>query len=163
MLYGIVLALSCLPPEKIRERLDIFLPHIDNWAVCDGTAASLRIIALDKDAFWDWIMRHRTDPEPFTIRFLICLLMDYYLDETHIDKVLEIFTGIRSEEYYVSMGLAWALCECLIRHYDKTLPVLTRKTLHPRVQNKTIQKSTESFRLTREQKQTLRSLKIKTG
>ncbi len=160
MLYGMVLAQSNLEIDKFLEALEAFLPHVDNWAVCDCTANSLRIIKKNKAMFWDWIIDHLQSSHPFTIRFCTCLLMGYYLDEEHIDRVLDLLSGIRSEDYYVNMGLSWALCECLIKHYAKTLPVLKRKSLMPWVQNKTIQKAVDSFRISNEQKEIMRSLRM---
>ena len=161
MLSGMVLAQSDFDAEKVQEQLDLFLPYVNNWAVCDCTANQLKIIKKNKAAFWDWILAHLDSTRPFTVRFCICLLMGYYLEEPYIDRVLEIFRSIRSEDYYVNMGLAWALCECLIKYYPKTLPVLEQKILPSWVQNKTIQKAVDSFRITEEQKTMLRSLRIK--
>lgn len=161
MLYGMVLGKADFPIEKVLEELDRFLPYVDNWAVCDCTANGLRVIGKEKAAAWDWTVRCLQSGHPFTVRFGICILMGYYLDAEHIDRVLDLFAAVRREDYYVNMGLSWALCECLVRHYDKTLPLLSQKSLPPWVQNKTIQKAVESYRITAEQKAVLRSFKIK--
>lgn len=161
MLFGMVLAQSGFGIDKVLHELDRFMPYIDNWAVCDCTANGLKIITKNKAVVWDWIDNNINSGHPFTTRFCICLLMGYFIDDAHIDRVLYIFANVESDHYYVKMGLAWALCECLIKQYTKTLPVVKNKSLSPWVQNKTIQKAVESFRITNEQKELLRTLKIK--
>lgn len=161
MLFGMVLAQSGFGIEKVLYELDRFMPYIDNWAVCDCTANGLKIITKNKSVVWDWINNNINSEHPFTTRFCICLLMGYYIEDAYIDRVLDVFTNILSDHYYVKMGLAWALCECLIKQYNKTLSIIEQKRLSPWVQNKTIQKSFESFRITNEQKELLRSLKMK--
>ncbi len=161
MLYGIVLGEAGFDIDKTLARLDEFLPHIDNWAVCDCTVNRLRIVEKNKEAVLAWIRPRLLSPEPFTRRVCICLLMNFYIEEGHIDEVLRLLRSVRSEEYYVNMGLAWALCECLIHFYEKTLTLLQEKSLSPWVQNKTIQKARESFRISAAQKQELLNLKIR--
>lgn len=160
MLYGMVLSRMKWDIPRLLEELDKFLPRIDNWAVCDCTAGNLKVVKKHKTEVKRWILDRIVRPEPYTIRFCICLLMDYYLDEPDITSVLTVFSGIKSDHYYVNMGLSWALCECLVKQYGQTLPLLEGKQLPVWVHNKTIQKAVESYRISPEQKSYLRSLKI---
>ena len=59
------------------------------------------------------------------------------------------------------MMAAWYFATALAKQYEKTLPFLIERKLSPWVHNKTIGKATESFRITKEQKDFLKSLKIK--
>ena len=89
------------------------------------------------------------------------ILMRYDLDETFTPDVLTLITSVRSEEYYVNMMQAWFFAPALAKQWDTTLPYLTEKRLPVWVHNKTIQKAIESYRITAEQKDFLRTLKIK--
>ena len=66
-----------------------------------------------------------------------------------------------TEKYYVHMAAAWLTAEILVKYYDFGLKLLQNKVLQPKTHNKAIQKAKESYRLTKEQKGTLESLKIK--
>ena len=107
------------------------------------------------------IKRWISDEKTYTIRFGIGMLMRYFLDEAFDPIYPEMAAGIRSEEYYVNMMLAWYFATALAKQYDIIIPYLEEKRLSVRVHNKTIRKAIESYRITKEQKDYLRTLTIK--
>ena len=68
---------------------------------------------------------------------------------------------IRSDEYYINMMIAWYFATALAKRWDDALPYLQEHRLDPWTHNKAIQKAVESRRITPEQKEYLRSLKVK--
>ena len=66
-----------------------------------------------------------------------------------------------TSKYYVHMATAWLVAEILTKEYDYGLTILQSKVLDIKTHNKAIQKAIESYRITTEQKEYLRSLKIK--
>ena len=76
-------------------------------------------------------------------------------------EYLEIPASIRSEEYYVKMMVAWFFATALAKQWDATIPYIEQRRLAPWTHNKTIQKAIESYRITPEQKEYLRTLKTK--
>ena len=68
---------------------------------------------------------------------------------------------IRSEEYYVNMMRAWYFATALAKQYDAALPFIENRRLDSWTHHKTIQKAVESYRVTPEHKEYLKSLKIK--
>ena len=101
------------------------------------------------------------DEKPYTKRVGMLLLKKYFLDEEFKPEYLELCSQIRSPEYYVNMMTAWLFSEALVKQWDATLPFILEKKLDSWTHNKAIQKSIESFRITPEQKDYLRSLKVK--
>jgi 3-methyladenine DNA glycosylase AlkD len=93
------------------------------------------------------------------VRFSIVCLLDYYINESYIDKLTCIVKEVKSNEYYINMALAWLISIMLVKEYDKTLPLLKDGALDLWVHNKSIQKARESYRLSLKQKEELRSLK----
>ena len=69
--------------------------------------------------------------------------------------------GIKSQEYYVNMMIAWYFATALAKQYEAVLPFIEEKRLEKWTHNKAIQKSVESYRITPEQKAYLKTLKIK--
>ena len=59
------------------------------------------------------------------------------------------------------MAVAWLIAEVLTKQYEEGLNLLKAIRNDVKTYNKAIQKALESFRLTKEQKDNLRSLKIK--
>ena len=145
--------------DKCLKELERFLPHIDNWATCDLLA--LHMMKKHRDIFIREIYRWMESDKPYIIRFGISMLMRHYLDEGFKPEYPEKVAAIRSEEYYVNMMRAWYFATALAKQYEKILPFLEEQRMDIWTHNKTIQKSIESYRITQEQKDHLRTLRIK--
>ncbi len=144
--------------DKVIEHLDAFLPYVDNWATCDLLSPK-KAFKKNLDRLENDIVRWMNSKETFTIRFGIEMLMSFYLDESFNPKYLKWVSSVKSDEYYVNMMIAWYFATALAKQYDATLPYIEEKVLSDWTHNKTIQKARESFRITPEQKEYLKSLK----
>ena len=136
-----------------------FLQYIDNWATCDQM--SPKVFKKNKDNLLKEIKVWINSKETYTIRFAIGMLMSYFLDEDFDKKYLELVSKIKSKEYYVNMMIAWYFATALAKQYKDTIIYLENNKLDTWVHNKTIQKAIESYRITNDQKEYLRSLKKK--
>ena len=145
--------------DRCLKEIDCFLPYIDNWATCDMLA--VKVVKKHLDTFIDEVYRWLESDHTYTIRFGINMLMRYYLDDAFQMEYPEKVAQIRSEEYYVNMMRAWYFATALAKQYDKILPFIEERKLDVWTHNKTIQKAIESYRITSEQKEYLRGLKIK--
>lgn len=145
--------------DTCLEELERFLPYIDNWATCDMLA--VKVVKKYLDTFIDEVYRWMESDHAYTIRFGISMLMRYYLEDAFQMEYPEKVAQIRSEEYYVNMMRAWYFATALAKQYDKILPFIEKQKLDVWTHNKTIQKAIESYRITPEQKEYLRGLKIK--
>lgn len=145
--------------EECLEELERFLPYIDNWATCDLLA--VRTVKKHLDIFIKEVYRWIESKDTYTIRFGISMLMRYYLEDYFKMEYLEKVASIQSEEYYVNMMRAWYFATALAKQYDNILPFIEERRLDIWTHNKTIQKAIESYRITTEQKEYLRTLKIK--
>lgn len=145
--------------DTCLEELERFLPYIDNWATCDMLA--VKVVKNHLDTFIDEVYRWMESDHAYTIRFGISMLMRYYLEDAFQMEYPEKVAQIRSEEYYVNMMRAWYFATALAKQYDKILPFIEKQKLDVWTHNKTIQKAIESYRITPEQKEYLKGLKIK--
>ena len=145
--------------DKCLEELERFLPFIDNWATCDLLA--LHMMKKHRDIFIREVFRWIETDQPYTIRFGISMLMRHYLDEEFKTEYPEKVAAIRSEEYYVNMMRAWYFSTALAKQYENVLPFLEKRQMDVWTHTKTIQKAIESYRITSEQKEYLRTLRIK--
>ena len=145
--------------ELCIEELERFLPHIDNWATCDLLA--VRTVKNHLNSYIKKIDRWLESEHIYTIRFGINMLMRYYLEEEFKLEYPEKVAGIRSEEYYVNMARAWYFATALAKKYAQVLPFLEEQKMDVWTHNKTIQKAIESYRITPEQKEYLRTLRIR--
>lgn len=144
--------------DQVIDRLNKFLPFVDNWATCD--CLSPAVFKKNKEKLLIEIKKWLKDSHTYTIRFAIGMLMKHYLDDSFDKKYVDWVIGIKSDEYYINMMISWYLATAIAKQPDSILPIIESKTLPKFVQNKTIQKSTESFRVPKETKNYLRTLKI---
>ena len=139
--------------------LEKFLPFVDNWATCDQM--SPKVFKKHKEELLVKIREWIASDKPYTVRFGIGMLMQHFLDEDFDPAYPELAAGIRSEEYYVKMMIAWYFATALAKQYDAVLPYIENQRLDAWTHNKAIQKAVESYRITPEQKEHLRTLKIR--
>lgn len=156
MLHSILIS-NMKDYDKCIKYLEEFLPFVDNWAVSD--CISPNVFKKNTDQLIAHIKLWSQSTHTYTVRVAICLLMKYFLDEEFNVKYLQIATRIKSEEYYVNMMIAWFFATALAKQWDDVIFVLEDNLLDDWTHNKTIQKARESFRITPEQKQYLKSLK----
>ena len=139
--------------------LERFLPYVDNWATCDQL--SPKCFKKHTQELLPHICKWTKSKQTYTIRFGMGMLMRYYLDEAFRPEYLEWVASIKSDEYYIRMMQAWFFATALAKQWDATLPYIEQHRLHPWTHNKSIQKAIESYRITDEQKEILRVLRIK--
>ena len=136
-----------------------FLPYVDNWATCDQMSPKVFKKHLPEllECIREWIGSGKT----YTIRFAVGMLLEHYLDDAFDLKYPEIVASIRSSEYYVNMMIAWYFATALAKQYEAILPFIESRKLDAWTHNKAIQKAIESYRITPEQKEYLKTLKIR--
>ena len=160
MLKGMLIGLE----KKLDfEKISNFIPLINNWAVCDTFCTGLKQIKNNKEKMWDFIQNYINSKKEFEVRFAVVTILDFYIDEQYIDRVLELLKTVKHEGYYAKMAVAWAYSFCFIKFFEKTkneFESFDKNNIDKFIYNKSIQKSIESYRLTKEQKNILKSMKI---
>lgn len=145
--------------ERCIGEVKSFLPYVDNWATCDQMSPKVFKKHLPEllVCIKEWI---RSD-ETYTIRFGVGMLLEHYLDDAFSLEYPEMVAGLRSSEYYVNMMIAWYFATALAKQYEAILPFIESRKLDAWTHNKAIQKAIESYRITPEQKEYLKTLKIR--
>lgn len=145
--------------EACLREVERFLPYVDNWATCDQM--SPKVFKKHRAELLDPIRRWIASDATYTVRFGVGMLMEHYLDDDFDPAYLDMVAAVVSEEYYVRMMVAWYFATALAKQYDATIPYLEERRLEPWTHNKAIQKAIESRRISPEQKDYLRGLKVK--
>ena len=159
MLQGMIIGLSKMTIEETLEYLKKFITKIDNWAVCDTTCAGLKITKKNYETMWDFINIYLKSDKEFELRFAIVMMLDFYINEKYIDKVLSKLNKIQHEGYYVKMAVAWAVSEAFVEFPEKTFEFLRNNNLDKFTHNKALQKINESYRVEENIKQQIKSMK----
>lgn len=158
-LHGAFIGLLAKSAGEALEMTDKFLPYVDNWATCDclPPKAFKKDLGLVRKTITPWLESGHT----YRVRFAIVTMLGYFLDEEFLREDLIRLAGIKSEEYYINMALAWYYSFALIKQYDDTVKLFEEGILDKWVHNKSVQKALESYRVPRERKEYLKSLKKK--
>ena len=154
LMYG-YLKISFL---ELKEYLDKYILKLKSWGQVDSVVANLKIFKKnDKDGFIyaKKLIRNKNN---FIKRFGIILLLDYYLHDKYIDKVLELISSIKTSDYYVKMAIAWLMSTAYIKYKEKTLVYLVN-IKDDFIYNKTLSKIVESRRISDKEKKFIKSLK----
>lgn len=160
MLQALVLGYARGNIEDIISYVEAFLPKIDNWSICDSFCSSLKQAQQYQEEFWELIMKHFSpETNEFVLRFSIVMMMDYYLNDRYIDKVLYAYDYIRHDGYYVKMAVAWGLATAYVRYPGKTMALMEDNNIDDDTYNKAISKMLESFRISDDDKEILKSMR----
>jgi len=138
------------------------LPFINNWAISDTLNPKI-LMKKPKDLETLILEKYLKSPETYTIRYGLVLLLRYYCDDPYFTtKHFKVINSIENDDYYTRMAIAWYYSYALIKQWDKTIPYFKKLTVKNKwIHNKSLQKATESFRITADKKILLKTLKIK--
>ena len=136
-----------------------FLPFVNNWATCDQLRP--RCFQRNRQKLLPYIQKWIASDEPYTIRFGMGMLMCHFMDEEFEESLLELPAGVQSKEYYVQMMVAWFYATALAKQYEAALPYISGYRLDQWTHNKTVQKATESYRVSPEHKRELIGYRLK--
>ncbi len=159
MLQGMVIGYARL---AIEERLSLFarfMPKNNDWSVNDCVCATMKAVQKDREKTWDFLMQYKDSPREFDQRVVAVMLMDHFLVDEYIDRVLLVYDSLKHEGYYRMMGVAWGIATAYAKYPEKTYAFLLDNHLDDQTYNKAIQKMLESNRVSAEDKQMLRSMK----
>lgn len=159
-LHGFVLGYAKLDFEEFVLQIKKFSLLIDNWAVCDTACSTFKIIKKHKDEFLP-IIKNLLEGEDFQVRFALVLLLDYYVEDNYVDYIFSVCDSVERQNYYVKMAVAWLISVCYVKQRQKTDEYLKRAKLDKFTFNIALQKIRESFRVSQEDKQKLKEMKVK--
>lgn len=149
--------------ERIRDfgeclaRVNAFLPFVDNWATCDQMTP--KAFAREPERLLESIPVWLSSAHPYTARFAMRMLMNFFLKDRFEEKYLEWVAEANREHYYVKMMVAWYFATALAFQFESALPWIQEMRLEPWTRRKAIQKALESYRISDAQKSILRALR----
>lgn len=143
--------------EECVLAVEAFLPYVDCWPVSDQ--ATPKVFVKNHQKLLPYIRKWIASEHVYTARFGIRMLMNEFLGADFRVEYHELPANKEGEDYYLKMMIAWYFATALAKRYDETLPYFEEHRLDEWVHRKAIQKALESFRVTDEHKEYLKSLK----
>ena len=146
------------------ELMRQYVPHIDNWAVCDHVSSAAKwfskAVSRNTSAgelaerLWRFLCGYFDSDREFEVRFAVVMSMCHFMNEEYLPRIFFRFDAldfgkIQSEyqsPYYVRMGVAWCLATALAKFPDETRAYLRHSRLPQDVIRLYVRKARESFR-----------------
>lgn len=140
----------------------LFIPKINNWATCDMCISAMKQMK-NNEKYFNLAKELVKSNSEFEIRTGYIIMLSHFLDEDHIDVILDILNKEEvSSYYYVNMAKAWLISVCFVKFRDKTLEFIKDNKLDDFTHNKSIQKIIESYRVSKSDKEYLKASKRST-
>ena len=134
-----------------------FIPFADSWGLTDSLCQNFKIARKYPQEVWDFIMHYKNSRKEFESRIVAVMLLSHYLTDEYIDRVIDVLNNLNTDDYYSQMGVAWAFATVMGKYPQKCLAFLRSRAckLDNQTRQKTIQKIKESFRVSKEIKETV--------
>lgn len=161
MLFGMLIGYKDLPLPERLALVEKFVPMIDNWAVCDCVCSGWKFAKHFDGEVWNFLQRYRCSKKEYEQRFFLVMLLNYFIDESHLPQILSCIEQMRQPGYYAKMAAAWLLAECFCRFPEQVRIYLECCEADDWVYNKALQKICDSYRVTAETKAKIKKLKRK--
>ena len=143
--------------DECIAAVETFLPYIDCWPVSDQS--SPKVFKKNHNKLLPYIRKWIASDHVYTARFGIRMLMNEYLGDDFKEEYLELAASNKGEDYYLKMMVAWYFATALAKRYDESVKYIEERKLDEWVHKKAIQKAVESYRVSDEHKQYLKSFR----
>lgn len=160
MIEGLVI--STIKDELIFDKyFNKYIHKIDNWGICDSFCNSLDIVTKNPPKYFNLCKELSLSKEEFISRVGLIIILNYFIKKEYLTDIFNILDSINSDKYYINMAEAWLICELYIYYPQETEEYLKNNKLNKFTHNKSISKIRESYRISKETKEYLNTLKRK--
>ena len=139
------------------KAVEEFLPYVNCWPVSDQ--ATPRAFKKNHQNLLPYIRKWIASEHVYTARFGIRMLMNEFLGDDFRPEYPELVANKKGDDYYLKMMIAWYFATALTKRYDETVPYFEDRRLDEWVHRKAIQKAVESYRVSEDHKEYLKSLR----
>ena len=156
------LVISTIKDESIFDKyFNKYITKIDNWGICDSFCNSLNIVTKNPTKYFNLCKELSLSNEEFISRVGLIIILNYFIKQEYLKDIFNILDSITSDKYYINMAQAWLICELYIYYPQETEKYLKNNKLNNFTHNKSISKIRESYRIPKETKDYLNTLKRK--
>lgn len=143
--------------DECVEKVETFLPYVDCWPVSDQ--ATPKSFKKNHDKLLPYIKKWIASDHVYTSRFGMRMLMNEYLGDDFKEEYLELVASKKGDDYYLKMMIAWYFATALAKRYDESVKYIEERKLDEWVHKKAIQKAVESYRVSDEHKEYLKTFR----
>lgn len=160
MIQGLVI--SHIKDEKIFNKyFKEYISKIDNWALCDTFCSTIKIVEKYEDKYFNEAVKMSLNKKEFISRIGLVIILDHFINEKNLETIFDMLNKIESDKFYINMAEAWLICEMYIRFPKETKIFMQKNNLNKFTHNKAISKIHDSYRVSKDEKEYLSTLRQK--
>ena len=161
LLRGFVIGYAKADWAETWAEICKFVPSIDNWEICDCCSTSFKSVRRHREEVWPVLMQYLRSKRGYDQRCAVVMMMEHFLTDEYIRAVLQAWSDIIPQGYYVEMAIGWGLSETFLSYPQQTLEVLKNERVPLACRKKACQKILESRRTPLESREMIKALKSK--
>ena len=160
MIQGLVI--SHIKDEKIFNKyFKEYINKIDNWALCDTFCSSIKIVEKHEDKYFKEAVKMSLNKKEFISRIGLVMILDHFMNQKNLETIFDTLNKIESEKFYINMAEAWLICEMYIKFPKEAKIFIQKNNLNKFTHNKAISKIHDSYRVSKDEKEYLSTLRQK--
>ena len=140
-------------PIIFTKYLEKIFDIADSWATIDTIDFSIAI--KNRDYFYNLALGYIESDKEYIKRTGVRILFKYLNDE-YIEKIIDIINNIDTSYYYVSMVVAWILCEAMYTCRDYIISNINSIKVDDDTFKRFVSKCRDSYKISDEDKKFLR-------
>lgn len=132
-----------------------YIPHIDNWSVCDSFCNSFAFASANRELVWEFLQPYLFSEKEFEVRVALIILLNHYLKYDikgkkvsrkreismkdmefdtrsenfclylYLERILAVLNREYTQGYYARMAAAWTLAETFVTFPYETIQMLS--------------------------------------
>ena len=158
MIQGFVI--SNIKEENLFYKyFNIHINKIDNWALCDSFCSAIKIVRKYEEKYFKEAIKLSLNRNEFISRVGLVIILNHFIKLNNLKIIFNTLNIINSDKFYINMAEAWLLCEMYIKFPKETKNFLEKNNLNKFTQNKAISKIHDSYRISKEEKELINTLK----
>lgn len=158
MIQGLVIA-GIKDEEEFYKYFTNHIKKIDNWALCDTFCNLIKIVRKYEEKYFAEAVKLALDDEEFISRTGLVTILSHFVNQKNIETIINTLNKIKSDKFYINMAEAWLVCELYIKFPKQTMEFLKKNKLNKFTLNKSISKIHDSYRVSKEEKEYLNTLR----
>ena len=160
MLNGFVI--SFITEESVFDKYFFYhIEYIDDWSLCDSFCNSIKQVTKNQDKYFKLSQELSLKEEEFFSRVGLITILSHFIEKEYLKDIFSLLNKIKSDKYYINMAEAWLICEVYTKFPKETTKYLLKNKLNKFTHNKSISKIHDSYRVSKEEKEYLNTLKRK--
>lgn len=144
LLRALVIGAARLEWTEYVQRIEAFVPLIDNWAVCDLASTAFAGVRDHREEVWPLLLAHLHSGETYRQRYALVMMLTHYLTDEWTDHVLAEIRPLKPHGYYAAMAAAWLLQKAFVHRAEPVMALLSAPALDDEVRRLARKKLLES-------------------